>query len=103
LNWLQAERGVATMIAAAALILLAWAAAYRYKRRQVDLTLEAVRDAVFGRCVPRVRTGAWGFAVAVEPPPEPFTEFFVNYQAFSWLDLGDLARRLLRGHGRRRL
>lgn len=103
LIWLQAERGVATMVAVAALLLLGWAAAHRSKRRQVERMLDTVRDAVFGHCVPRVRTGAWGFAVAVEPPPEPFNEFLVNYQAFSWLDLGDVARRVVRGRGRTRV
>lgn len=103
LVWLQAERGVATAVALGVLLLLGWVTAYRSKRRQVEQIFETVRDAVFGHCEPRVRTGAWGFAVAVEPPPEPFNEFLVNYQAFSWLDLGDMARRLLRGRGKKRL
>ena len=54
--------------------------------------LVAVNDATFGRCLPRSRTGAWGFAVSVEPPPERFREFNISYQPVSILDPVDLLR-----------
>jgi hypothetical protein len=54
--------------------------------------LVAVNDATFGRCLPRSRTGTWGFVVSVVPPPERFREFNISYQPLSILDPVDLLR-----------
>lgn len=81
------------MAAALALLLaLSWSVGYSQKRRRTQAMLTAVNDATFGRCIPRSRTGAWGFAVSVEPPPERFAEFNISYQPVSIFDPGDLLR-----------
>lgn len=82
----------ATAVAALLLLALAWAAGQLHKRRQVAAMLAAVQDATFGRCVPRSRTGAWGFAVSVQPPPEPLREFNISYHALSIVDPVDWLR-----------
>ena len=84
--WL-AEVGWPVMAAGLLLLLaLAWFAGWQQKRRRTQTMLAAVKDATFGRCIPRSRTGAWGFAVAVEPPPDRFREFNISYQPVSILD-----------------
>ncbi len=83
----------AVMAATLALLLaFAWFAGWQQKRRRTQAMLAAVNDATFGRCVPRSRTGAWGFAVCVEPAPERFREFNISYQPLSIFDPIDLIR-----------
>ena len=78
----------------ALVLALTWYAGWLQKRQRTLAMLNAVNDTTFGRCVPRSRTGAWGFAVAIEPAPEPFREFNISYQPVSILDPFDLARML---------
>ena len=78
-------------------VALAFVAGWQQKRRRTLLMLAAVNDATFGRCLPRSRSGAWGFAVGIEPPPERFREFNISYQPVSIFDPFDLLRRLLSG------
>jgi hypothetical protein len=89
---------VAAIVAAVALLLvLAWVAGSLQKYRRTQAMLIAVNDATYGRCIPRSRTGAWGFAVAVEPPPERFREFNISYQPMSIFHPIDLLRRWFGG------
>ena len=74
------------------ILLLVWLAARWQKRRRTHHMLIAVNDASFGRCMPRSQTGAWGFAVSIEPPPERFREFNISYQPVSIFDPLDLLR-----------
>ncbi len=93
-----AEQGAAVVLAGVALLLvLLWLGGRAQKRQRTKLMLRAVNDATFGRTVPRSRTGAWGFAVALEPPPERFREFNISYHAMSIYDPIDLGQRLLAG------
>ena len=96
--WLQFigdEQRLIMGLAALLLLLLAWLGARFRKRQRVFAMLRAVNDTTYGRSVPRSHVGAWGFAVAIQPPPEPFREFNVSYRAVSILDPIDLVRRLL--------
>lgn len=86
---MEDERGLATLLAGLLLLLISWVAGQMHKRRQVTAILDAVDDTTFGRLIPHVRTGAWGFAVALEPAPEPFRRLSVSYRALSILDLLD--------------
>lgn len=88
-DWVNDERGWATFVAAVVLLLIAWTYAQIAKRRQVARLLAAVDDTTVGRYLPHVRTGAWGFAVTVAPPPEPFREFHVSFRARHPLDFVD--------------
>jgi hypothetical protein len=91
-SWL-AEAPIALIAVAALLFLvLAWYTGRQQKQRRTQHMLIAVNDATFGRCVPRSRTGAWGFAVSIEPPPEHFGEFNISYQPVSIFDPFDLVR-----------
>jgi hypothetical protein len=91
-HWLVAHR-VAFLLATVILLLaFAWIGGWLQKRRSTTAILTAVNDATFGRCVPRSRSGAWGFAISVEPPPEHFREFNISYQAVSIFDPIDLGR-----------
>ena len=97
--WAQeAALPLSTMVLAlGAATLLLLLALLRYigwlqKRRRTHAMLVAVNDATFGRCIPRSRTGAWGFAVSVEPPPDRFREFNISYQPMSIIDPVDLLR-----------
>ena len=89
---LPALRGETVLLAVTLLLLLARYAGWRQRRRRTHAMLVAVNDATFGRCLPRSRTGAWGFAVSVEPPPERFREFNISYQPVSILDPVDWLR-----------
>jgi hypothetical protein len=81
------------ILAALSLILaLTWIAGWLQKRRRSQAILTAVNDATFGRCIARSRSGAWGFAVSVEPAPERFREFNISYQPLSIFDPIDLFR-----------
>lgn len=91
------EQLVAGALAILALLILGWWAGYMQKRRRVWRTLTLVNDATFGRCVPRSRAGAWGFAVSVTPPPDPYREFNISYQPLSILDPIDWVRGLRGG------
>jgi hypothetical protein len=94
------EVPVAVLAVAATLIfVLAWYGGRLQKQRRTQVMLMAVNDANFGRSIPRSRTGAWGFAVAIEPPPERFREFNISYQPVSIFDPFDLVLMWL---GRRR-
>ena len=81
----------------ALLLAVAWFAGWQQKRRRTHAMLVAVNDATFGRCLPRSRTGAWGFAVGIEPAPERFGEFNISYQPVSIFDPLDLLRIWFRG------
>jgi hypothetical protein len=76
----------------ALLLLLIWFGGWQQKRTRTRAMLAAVSDATFGRCIPRSRSGAWGFAVGVEPPPDRFGEFNISYQPLSIFDPIDLLR-----------
>lgn len=91
-DWLVEFRIAAIVVAVALLLALAWLVGWLQKRRRTQAMLIAVNDATFGRCMPRSQTGAWGFAVAVEPPPERFREFNISYQPMSIFDPIDLLR-----------
>jgi hypothetical protein len=98
--WFTTNGRVAAIGVVVVLVLtLAWYAGWLQKRQRALAMLSAVNDTTFGRCVPRSRTGAWGFAVAVEPTPEPFREFNISYQPVSIFDPFDLVRILF---GKRR-
>lgn len=87
------EARIAIILAILALILvLAWLFGWLQKRRRSQTILVAVKDATFGRCIERSKSGAWGFAVAVEPAPERFREFNISYQPMSILDPLDFVR-----------
>ena len=97
-SWLMDERLAAILVTHVVLLALLWYFGWQQKRRRTQAMLRAVNDAAFGRGVPRSRTGAWGFAVAIEPPPERFREFNISYQPLSIFSPVDLARRLFGGH-----
>jgi hypothetical protein len=73
-------------------LLALWLIGWQHKRQRTQAMLLAVNDATFGRTIQRSRTGAWGFAVSVEPPPEYFREFNISYQPVSILVPSDLIR-----------
>lgn len=101
-SWL-AEAPIALLAGAALLILaLGWLAGRLQKKRRTQRILIAVNDATFGRCISRSRSGAWGFAVGIEPPPEYFREFNISYQPLSIFDPFDFLR-LCFGRRRTRL
>ena len=85
------------LVACVLLLALAWYLGWQQKRRRATMMLHVVNDATFGRSVPRSRPGAWGFAVAIEPPPERFREFNISYQPMSIYHPLDLWRRLVGG------
>jgi hypothetical protein len=85
---------IASGVAALLLLLIAFTAGQAAKRRRVDAVLQAVDAATVGRVTPRSRTDAGGFAVAINPAPEPFREFSVSYRCLSILDPIDVMRRL---------
>jgi hypothetical protein len=100
-EWWNRLLEVRTLALAATVVLLlalAWYAGMQQKRRRAHAMLVAVNDATFGRCIPRSRIGAWGFAVGVEPPPERFREFNISYQPVSIFDPVDLLRICFGGH-----
>jgi hypothetical protein len=101
-GWWADAQVRATAVTALLLLALGWTAGQLHKRRQVAAMLAAVQDATFGRCVPRSRTGAWGFAVRLQPAPEPFREFNISYHALSIVDPIDLVRWMV-GRQRRQL
>ena len=92
--WPVDERTVGSVLAAVCLLALLWRVGVLQKKRRVRRTLTLVNDATFGRCIPRSRVGPWGFAVTVQPPPEPYREFNISYQPLSILTPGDLVRAL---------
>jgi hypothetical protein len=94
LAWVGDAQPIVAALAVCVLVGLGWWAGTVQKRRRVWRTLTLVNDAAFGRCVPRSRAGAWGFAVEVSPPPEPYREFNISYQPLSILHPGDLVRAL---------
>jgi hypothetical protein len=96
-NWVLDARVVVTLATVALLLALAWFTGWQQKRRRTQAMLVAVNDATFGRCLPRSRTGAWGFAVGIEPAPERFREFNISYQPVSIFDPLDLLRMWFRG------
>lgn len=96
-SWQLDEQLVAMVVTFVVLWALLWYLGWQQKRRRTQAMLRAVNDAAFGRGVPRSRTGAWGFAVAIEPPPERFREFNISYQPMSIFNPLDLARRLFGG------
>jgi hypothetical protein len=87
----------ASVIAVVLIFALAFFAGRLQKRGRTTAMLAAVSDSTFGRYVARSRTGAWGFAVTIEPPPERFREFNISYQPVSIFDPLDLARMWLGG------
>lgn len=96
-KWLFEARVAAVVATVVLLLALAWLAGWQQKRRRTHAMLVAVNDATFGRCLPRSRTGAWGFAVGIEPAPERFREFNISYQPVSIFDPVDLLRIWFRG------
>lgn len=90
--WLTEMRVAATVVAVLVVVALVWYAGRSQKWRRTQTMLAAVNDATFGRCMPRSKTGAWGFVIGVEPPPEPFGEFNISYQPMSIFDPIDIAR-----------
>jgi hypothetical protein len=93
--WLSEQLAVAVLLVVVLATALAWYLGWQQKRRRTHRMLVAVNDAAFGRCLPRSKTGAWGFAVSVEPPPEHFREFNISYQPVSILHPLDFLRRTL--------
>ena len=91
-KWLTEVPIAAAAVALLLILALAWYAGWLQKRRRTHAMLIAVNDASFGRAIPRSRTGAWGFAAAIEPPPERFREFNISYQPVSIFDPFDLVR-----------
>jgi len=91
-HWLAEQRTPAIFATLALLLALAWIGSWQQKRRSTKAILAAVNDATFGRCIPRSRTGAWGFAISIEPPPERFRECNISYQPVSIFDPVDLFR-----------
>ena len=98
-SWLTDERLALIFGSVVMLLALLWYLGWQQKRRRTQIMLRAVNDAAFGRGVPRSRTGAWGFAVAIEPPPDRFREFNISYQPLSIFNPLDLVGRIL---GRRK-
>lgn len=81
-----------TVVAGLVVVVLAWYAGREQKWRRTQAMLAAVNDATFGRCMPRSKTGVWGFVIGVEPAPEPFREFNISYQPMSIFDPVDIAQ-----------
>jgi hypothetical protein len=96
-NGLSEVSVAAGVLVATLIFALAWFAGWLQKRRRTTAMLAAVRDTTFGRYVARSRTGAWGFAVTIEPPPERFREFNISYQPVSIFDPVDFVRLWLGG------
>ena len=96
-SWRVDESGWAALVALLLLLVIAWSTAQIRKRSQVKAMLSALHDTTFGRCVPHVRTGAWGFAVAIEPAPEPFRELSVSLRVTSLWDPLDWVAWTVRG------
>jgi hypothetical protein len=90
--WLNEMPVAATVVAGLVVIVLAWYVGRAQKWRRTQAMLVAVNDATFGHCVPRSKTGTWGFVIGVEPAPEPFREFNISYQPLSIFDPVDIAR-----------
>jgi hypothetical protein len=95
--YLNQARATIAIVAVALLLALSWYAGRQQKWRRSRMMLRAVNDAAFGRSVPRSRPGAWGFAVAIEPPPERYREFNISYQPMSIYHPVDLWQRLFSG------
>ena len=95
--WLAEQRLAVLGATIVLLLVLAWYSGQHLKRRRTLAMLIAVNDAAFGRSVPRSQTGAWGFAIAIEPPPDRFREFNISYQPMSILDPFDLLARVFAG------
>jgi hypothetical protein len=93
-NTLSEVPTLALIATVALLLVISWYIGWQQKWRRTQVMLAAVNDATFGRCIPRSRTGAWGFAIGVQPPPERFREFNISYQPVSIFDPLDLLRLL---------
>lgn len=92
------EEQITFAVAAVMLLFaLAWYLGRQQKRRRASAMMAAVNDATFGRSVQRSRPGAWGFAVRIEPAPEPFREFNISYQPVSIYHPRDLWQRVMNG------
>ena len=78
---------LATVIALSLLLLIGWVAATVQTTRRSRALVAALSESSRGRVVLRRGLGAGGFSAAIEPPPEPFLQFTIDYRAASNLNI----------------
>jgi hypothetical protein len=75
------------LLIVALLVLSSWLASGWQKVRRCRALTNALNDSSRGRIVVERGPARWGFFARIQPPPEPFTQFTINYRSGSRLDL----------------
>lgn len=76
-----------TLIALLLLVAIAWLAGRVHTVQRSRELLAALDDSTRGKVKPAQGPGAAGFRGAIEPPPEPFVHFAVDYRARARFDV----------------
>jgi hypothetical protein len=75
------------LLTGALVFLLSWLASGWQKVQRCRTLTAALNDSSRGRIVVERGPTRWGFFARIQPPPEPFTQFTINYRSGSKLSL----------------
>lgn len=90
---------VTTLLAVLLLLSIAWVAARVQLERRSRALVLALNDSVRGRVVVRRGPNTDGFAGGLQPAPDPFVQFDVDYRTLSPFDLVGHVQSLFVPHG----